>query len=305
MVTVDRSSQRGIVVGIDPVDRTSVFLDQFDPSEMNGHMVVMETPGAGSSLFGRLRALREAQRGVPVYVVDRHGGYSGVAEAVGGRVLSLGVSGDGLNPFSLRHTGEFALSYRIFSLSFMLRVMLQDDMSPDLGSSIDRCLTDFYASELRLLGDGAVLGRDGMAAFHAFLRLAETRESGGARLAPLLSVCLADSSVGGGFHRLFENGVPGLLETGVPLTSFNLSGLPARLVPVATAICLEAVWELAVSAPGFRLLLVDDCAPALSTRWGADGLLNVVKRARKTGLGVAVVVREPVDFLEGSGGAEG
>ena len=53
-----------------------------------------------------------------------------------------------------------------------------------------------------------------------------------------------------------------------PVTSFNLKNLPNSLKPVATVVCSEVVWGMAVSRPRPRLLVVDECWTVLATPSG-------------------------------------
>ena len=93
-----------------------------------------------------------------------------------------------------------------------------------------------------------------------------------------------------------------LSEHEAPVTSFNLKNLSSRLKPVATSICAEVVWGLAVTDPRPRLLVVDECWTVLSTPAGAESLLTIVKRARKYELGLMTITQDVQDFLAESQG---
>ena len=94
-----------------------------------------------------------------------------------------------------------------------------------------------------------------------------------------------------------------LLENEAPVTTFNLKNLPAPLKPVATSICSEVVWSLAVSSPRSRRLVVDECWTVLQTPSGAEALINIVKRARKYRLGLLTITQDVQDFLGEHSGA--
>lgn len=95
------------------------------------------------------------------------------------------------------------------------------------------------------------------------------------------------------------------MENEAPVTSFNLKNLTAALKPVATSICSEVVWSLAVSSPRPRRLVVDECWTVLATPSGAEALINIVKRARKYQLGLLTITQDVQDFLAENSAAGG
>ena len=91
-----------------------------------------------------------------------------------------------------------------------------------------------------------------------------------------------------------------LLDERLPIVSFDLSGVPEGLGPVAGAACIETLWGLVVSDPRPRVVLVDDCSRFFSSRGCSEVLDAVVKRARKFRLGVVNVSTDLGFFLWGS-----
>ncbi len=290
----DMDQRDGTLLGVDLRSRTPVIYNPFSPDAMNGHMVVMARSGAGKSYFTKVRVVREAQLDIPVYLIDPEGEYGVITRALGGRVFVPGSPGHGLNPFVLGYTGEEEdFTRRTASLGSLIGVMLEGHVDPRLKAVIDRCLTGFYARELRNAdGDRPVLGRGGMHDFHRFLESEDARDWGGMELAHLLSPFATGSA-----RYLFQESSDSLLENEAPVTSFNLKNLTGSLKPVATSICSEVVWGLAVSAPRPRRLVVDECWTVLATPSGAEALINIVKRARKYQLGLTTITQDVQDFL--------
>ena len=295
----DMNERDGTLLGMDLRSRTPVIHNPFSPAAMNGHMVVLARSGAGKSFFTKLRVTRETGIGIPTYLIDPEGEYGVITRALGGVVFVPGSRGHGLNPFMLGYTGdEDDLTGRIASLGSLVGVMLEGEVDVRRKAIIDRCLTGFYAQEFRNLedvdvGDGKpVVGRGGMQAFHKYLESEEAAGFGGAELGHLLSPFAVGSA-----RFLMENSGHNLLENEAPVTSFNLKNLPGSLKPVATSICSEVVWSLAVTSPRPRRLVVDECWTMMATPSGAEALVNVVKRARKYQLGLLAITQDVQDFL--------
>ena len=295
----DMNERDGTLLGMDLRSRTPVIHNPFNPAAMNGHMVVLARSGAGKSFFTKLRVTRETGIGIPTYLIDPEGEYGVITRALGGVVFVPGSRGHGLNPFMLGYTGdEDDLTGRIASLGSLVGVMLEGEVDVRRKAIIDRCLTGFYAREFRSLDDTdvvdgtPVVGRGGMQAFHKYLESEEAADFGGAELGHLLSPFAVGSA-----RFLMENSEHNLLENEAPVTSFNLKNLPSSLKPVATSICSEVVWSLAVTSPCPRRLVVDECWTMMATPSGAEALVNIVKRARKYQLGLLAITQDVQDFL--------
>ena len=295
----DLDVREGTLLGTDLRSRTSVFFDGFAPHAMNGHMVVMARSGAGKSFFTKLRVLREASRGIPVYIIDPEGEYGVITRTLGGRVFVPGSKGYGLNPFVFQYNKDMTtaevednLLRRVASLGSLVGVMLEGHVSQERKASIDHCLTEFYEQEFEENPGSEVVGIGGMLAFHKFLQSDRVANDGGKDLAQLLSPYATGSS-----RHLMQQSSLDLLHNESPVTSFNLKNLNSSLKPVATSVCAEVVWSLSVSSPRPRILIVDECWTVLSTPSGAEALLTIVKRARKYRLGLMAITQDVQDFL--------
>ena len=76
-----------------------VVYDPWDGTHLNANTAVLARSGSGKSFATKLGLLRGLCRGVTAYVIDPEGEYADMARAAGGRVLSPGVAGEGMNPF--------------------------------------------------------------------------------------------------------------------------------------------------------------------------------------------------------------
>ena len=287
----DLDRRDGTLLAMDMRSRTPVMYNPFDASAMNAHMVVLARSGAGKSFFTKLRVVRETQCGIPQYLIDPEGEYGVITRALGGEVFVPGSPGYGLNPFVIGYSDEGDLAKRVSSLGSLVGVMLEGQVNQQLKASIDACLMAFYKKELIETG-GRLLGKGGMTAFHQFLESPAAEDIGGRDLARLLARFATGSA-----QFLMRGDARNLLEDEKPVTSFNLKNLAGPLKPVATAICAEVVWGLAVTAPRPRRLVVDECWTVLATPSGAESLITIVKRARKYQLGLLTITQDVQDFL--------
>lgn len=290
----DIDTGEGCFYGIDLRSRAPVVFDRFNFGN-NGHQVVMARSGAGKSFYVKLGTFRHGCQGVPQYIIDPEGEFGVLAEAMGGRVLVPGRPGHGLNPFAITYIEEAALADRLSVLVKLISVMLQGEVDQERIAAIDSCLSGFYRRERTLVeqveDEPIVLGGGGMNAFYEYLQTGIERERG-EMLAPLL-----ERFVTGSVQYLMAGSGHGMFEREAPVTTFNLRHLNDDLKPVATLVCSEAVWGLAVSQPRHRVLVVDECWTVLKTQTGAAALLEIVRRARKYLLAMTCITQDIQDFL--------
>ena len=126
--------------------------DSFDSAFLNANTVVMARSGAGKSFSTKLGLLRGITSGIVYYVIDPEGEYSSIAEAAGGRVLTPGVPGHGLNPFVLEQGDEGEVLQRVAGLRRLVEVMVGERLSPEQRATLDQALTAYYTGARTVTG---------------------------------------------------------------------------------------------------------------------------------------------------------
>ncbi len=297
----------GTLFALDSRSKAPVIFDRFATSRDNGHMVVMAPSGSGKSFCIKGLCLRECTRGVPVYLIDPEGEYTYMAEELGGQVFHPGREGSGVNPFRLRYRADDALALQVGNLSCLLQMMLERGGGlSSLTTALDDGLNAFYRAELleyetgrRVVESdvmGISLGEGGIYSFVDFLQANKDRIRDAALLADALS-----PYVSGSYRYVFADdrgehaALGGINEPW--LTVFSLQGMTDDMKPIATMICCQTVWALAMSRSRPRMMVVDECWSVLVTKSGAMALQTMVKRGRKYRLGLVTVTQDVGDFV--------
>ena len=112
----DLDTRSGTLYGIDMRACSTVVYDPWDGTHMNANTAVLARSGSGKSFATKLGVLRGITRGITAYVIDPEGEYADMARAAGGRVLSPGVPGQGMNPFVIDKGDSEEMLQRIGSL---------------------------------------------------------------------------------------------------------------------------------------------------------------------------------------------
>lgn len=309
---------QGTLFALDSRSRGPIIFDRFSTrmKRPNGHMVVLAPSGSGKSFAIKTMVIREATRGIPVYLVDPEGEYSFVARQLGGVVYHPGREGFGVNPFRLRYKAADQLALQVGNLACLLEMMVA---SSALETVIDDTLTAFYAEELasyrsgvRRVEDlqrGVALGEGGIFSYFDFLRRCGLRgaEDLADRLAPFVTGSYRYIFSSDDDDRMVGGPSSARLAKEPACTVFSLAGVSDDMKPIVTMICTQTLWAMAMSDTLRRIIVVDECWTVLQTVSGSKALRTMVKRGRKYQLSLVTVTQDIQDFLsvDQSHGQEG
>ena len=273
----DLDTRRGTLYGIDMRACAPVVYDPWDGTHLNANTAVLARSGSGKSFATKLGVLRGLTRGVTAYVIDPEGEYADMARAAGGRVLSPGVPGQGMNPFVIERGDSEELLQRIGSLRRLIEVMVGESLGAERRASLDHALAGYYAQHRE---------RTGFRDFYAYL------EGEAADLARLLRPFAT-----GSLRNLLSDEGDDLLGNEALVTVFDLRLLEPELRPAAAMVCTETVWAAAAQDPKPRLLVVDEVWSIMQHPEGAAFMVSMAKRARKHRLGLQFITQDVQDLL--------
>ena len=191
-----------------------------------------------------------------------------MARAAGGRVLSPGVPGQGMNPFVIDRGDSEELLQRIGSLRRLIEVMVGESLGAERRASLDHALAGYYAQPRERTG------------FRDFYQYLQEEDNGMARLLRPFAT--------GSLRNLLSDEGDDLLGNEALVTVFDLRLLEPELRPAAAMVCTETVWAAAAQDPKPRLLVVDEVWSIMQHPEGAAFMVSMAKRARKHRLGLPV-----------------
>ena len=274
----DLDTRSGTLYGIDLRACSPIVYDPWDGTHLNQNTAVLARSGSGKSFATKLGVLRGVTRGVTAYVIDPEGEYADMARAAGGRVLSPGVPGQGMNPFVIERGDSEELLQRIGSLRRLIEVMVGESLGAARRASLDHSLAGYYAQPRE---------RTGFKDFYSYLE-----RDGDGDLAKLLR----PFATGSLRHLLSDEG-DDLLSREALVTVFDLRLLEPELRPAAAMVCTETVWAAAAQDPKPRLLVVDEVWSIMQHPEGAAFMVSMAKRARKHRLGLQFITQDVQDLL--------
>jgi len=276
----DLDTRSGTLYGIDMRACSPVVYDPWDGTHLNANTAVLARSGSGKSFATKLGVLRGLCRGVTAYVIDPEGEYADMARAAGGRVLSPGVPGEGMNPFVIDKGDSEEMLQRIGSLRRLIEVMVGEGLGAERRASLDHALAGYYSKPRE---------RTGFRDFYTYLQESEAGDPDLARL-------LRPFATGSLRHLLSDEG-DDLLSNEALVTVFDLRLLEPELRPAAAMVCTETVWAAAAQDPKPRLLVVDEVWSIMQHPEGAAFMVSMAKRARKHRLGLQFITQDVQDLL--------
>ena len=259
----DLDTRRGTLYGIDMRACAPVVYDPWDGTHLNANTAVLARSAAARASQRSWESCA-ATRGVTAYVIDPEGEYADMARAAGGRVLSPGIPGQGMNPFVIERGDSEELLQRIGSLRRLIEVMVGERLSAERRAALDHALAGYYAQPRKRTG------------FRDFYEYLQGDEAGGEDMARLLRPFAT-----GSLRNLLSDEGDDLLSNEALITVFDLRLLEPELRPAAAMVCTETVWAAAAQDPKPRLLVVDEVWSIMQHPEGAAFMVSMAKRARK------------------------
>ena len=284
----DLDTRRGTLYGIDMRACSPVVYDPWDGTHLNANTAVLARSGSGKSFATKLGVLRGLTRGVTAYVIDPEGEYADMARAAGGRVLSPGVPGQGMNPFVIDRGDSEELLQRIGSLRRLIEVMVGESLGAERRASLDHALAGYYAQTRE---------RTGFRDFYQYLQESEAGDPDPASSSGQVLARLLRPFATGSLRNLLSDEGDDLLGNEALVTVFDLRLLEPELRPAAAMVCTETVWAAAAQDPKPRLLVVDEVWSIMQHPEGAAFMVSMAKRARKHRLGLQFITQDVQDLL--------
>lgn len=290
----DAATTGGVLYGINLDSQGIVWWDRW--AQENYNCVVLARSGAGKSYFVKLDVLRNLYQGVVCAIVDPEDEYLRLADAVGGTIVRLGVTGVKINPLDLPvgDTRPDVLTRRGLFLHTLISVLLGQLPPPAERAALDRAILAVYR-EAGITADPATHHRPAPLLRDLAGILQADTDPAAAQLAARLAPWVA-----GSFSDLFDG--PTTTRPDGHLVVWSLRHLPDELRTVGTLLALDSIWR-SVDAPGRarlatrRLVVVDEAWLLMRDGEGARFLFKMSKAGRKRNAGLSVITQDVADVL--------
>ncbi len=290
-ISFDLTQEKGILYGINRHNSSLVLFDRFSLENYNS--ITFAKSGSGKSYATKLEILRTLMFDTDVMVIDPEQEYEYMSEAVGGRSLKISLNSEHhINPFELPIPGEDesaanVLRSNIINLVGLFRLML-GGLTSEEDAIIDRAITETYAlKDITAESDFKNIEPPLLSDFELVLSGLEGGESLAQRLTKYTRGTWA------GFINRPTN-----IDINKKFVVFSLRDMEDELKPIAMYIVTHYIWSAIRKEKKKRLLVIDEAWWMMKSEDTASFLLNLAKRGRKYGLGLATITQDVDDFLK-------
>ena len=295
-ISGDLIDQTGILYGANLHTGSLVIFDRFAHKLPNANSVVLATSGAGKSFATKLEILRYLMLGREVIVIDPENEYKPLCDKVGGTYLNISINAPfHINPFDLppplediEYKKGDLLRSQIISLIGLISVLIGGvDAAEE--ALLDKALQSTYALKEITFKNDDITNKE-IPTMADLLHVLEGMQ-GGEDMSLKVS-----KYVTGTFANLFNHQTNVKLDTN--LTVFSIRDIEDSLKTPAMYNVLNFIWTRVRAHKKPRLLVIDEARIMMQQKIAANFLYQIVKRARKYGLGVTTITQDVEDFLK-------
>lgn len=288
--------EEGILFGLNAQNKVPVIIDPYQLPNYNG--LVLGTSGGGKSFLVKLLALRNHLRGVPCMIIDPQGEYVQLAKAMGGEVVDVGPDSDSIiNPMDLLNKD---LSEKMLSLMDLFKIM-GGELNETQQSILDFAVTRAYEYKGIKMSDPSTWKREPPTLHDVYLVMEEQRG-----IASKMEKMTYESLMNR--LRIYAEGSFKFLnkKTNLDLDNsfivFNIANLPNAVKPVVMYLILDFIYDQMKKSKERRLVIIDEAWTLLRHATHANYVFEMIKTARKFGLGITIITQEVNDLLQSEAG---
>jgi len=294
-ISNDLIENKWILYGINLHSWSLVIFDRFSKRLPNANSLILATSGAGKSFAVKLEILRYLLLGIDVIVIDPENEYKSLAQKVDGTYVNISISSQQfINPFDLPPKIEDIdykkgdlLRSQIMNLISLIDVLVWW-INAEEEALLDQALQATYQLKEISFEDDSLEWRT-VPQMEDLLHVLE-----GMTWWEKISIKLS-KYVSGTFGKIFNNKTNVDLDNA--LTVFSIRDLEDALKTPAMFNILNYIWTSVRSKKKKRLLVVDEAWIMMQQEVSANFLYQLIKRARKYGLGVTTITQDVEDFI--------
>lgn len=294
-ISGDLIEPTGILYGANLHTGSLVIFDRFSHKLANANSIVLATSGAGKSFSTKLEILRYLMLGIEVIVIDPENEYKSLCEKVEWSYLNISINAPyHINPFDLPPKLEDVdyiagdqLRSQILHLIGLITVLI-GGIDPSEEAILDKALQATYSLKEITFTDDSIDNKT-IPTMGDLLQVLE-----GMQWAETMALKLS-KYVTGTFANLFNN--PTDVNIDNNLTVFSIRDIEDALKTPAMYSVLNFIWTKVRAHKKPRLLVIDEAWIMMQSKVAGNFLFQLVKRARKFGLGITTITQDVEDFL--------
>lgn len=288
--------QQGILFGLNKINNIPIILDPFSFANYNG--LILGTSGGGKSVTAKLFILRNILRGVKTIMIDPQGEYVDLTKNYSGQVVEIQRESNSIiNPFDLMDSD---LGEKTISLMDLFKILC-GDLTEVQKNILDKAVHTIYQKKGILHDQPETWKKEPPIMEDLYNEIINEKKTA-SRIERMTYEALENRL------RIYVKGSFSFInkQTNLDLTNdlicFNISNMPAQIKPVMMYLILDFVHKKMQKDKERKTLLIDEAWALLRFAEHSKSIFELIKTARKFGLGIVIITQEVEDLLTSSAG---
>ncbi|MEI7961237.1 MAG: DUF87 domain-containing protein [archaeon] len=286
----------GILFGLNKNNNIPIILDPFSFANYNG--LILGTSGGGKSVTAKLFILRNILRGVKTIIIDPQGEYAELTQKHGGQIVEISRESETIiNPFDLMG-GD--LGEKTITLMDLFRILC-GELTEVQKNILDKAVHIIYQSKGILLDDASTWNREPPIMADLYNEIINEKKTA-SRIERMTYEALENRL------RIYVHGSFSFInkQTNLNLNNnlicFNITNIPSQVKPVMMFLVLDFVHKKMQKDRERKILVIDEAWSLLRFAEQSKSIFELIKTARKFGLGIVIITQEVEDLLTSSAG---
>ncbi|MFH1391523.1 MAG: ATP-binding protein [Candidatus Diapherotrites archaeon] len=286
----------GIMFGLNKDNNIPIIIDPYQLQNYNG--LILGSSGSGKSFGVKLNILRRLMMNVKTFIIDPQGEYVELCKTYGGQLVEISQDSDTIiNPLDLmdRDFGD-----KMLSLMDLFKIMC-GELSEPQKNILDRALLKVYADKGIRPKDRETWSNE-PPTIQDLYKILKFEKKIANRLEQVTYDALLNR-IGiyaeGSFSFLNKKTN---LDLNNNLICFNIAEMPSQVKPVMMYLILDFIHKKMQNNKERKHLVIDEAWTLLRYGEQANYLFEMIKTARKFGLGLTIITQEVNDLLQRNAG---
>src|SRR3989344_2093920 len=281
----------GILFGLNKNNNIPIILDPYKFANYNG--LILGTSGGGKSVTAKLFILRNLMRGVKTMIIDPQGEYTELTKAYSGQIVDLNRNSDTIiNPFDLMGQD---LSEKTISLIDHFKIMC-GELTEVQKNILDKAVQKVYERKGIISNNPETWSKEPPIMEDLYDEILHEKKTA-SRQERMTYEALENRL------RIYTKGSFSFinkqtnLDLNNDLVCFNITDMPSQIKPVMMYLIMDFVHRKMQKDRERKALIIDEAWSLLRFAEHSKSIFELIKTARKFGLGLLIITQEVEDLL--------
>ncbi len=286
----------GILFGLNKANNIPIILDPYHFANYNG--LILGTSGSGKSVTAKLFILRNLLRGVKTMIIDPQGEYVELTQKYNGQVVEISRESETIiNPFDLM---DQDLGEKMLSLMDLFKIMC-GDLTEVQKNILDKAMQKVYEQKGIIYNNPETWNKTPPIMEDLYNEL--LREKKTSTKQERMTYEALENRI-----RIYAKGTFSFInkQTNLDLSNdlicFNIAQMPNQIKPVMMYLVMDFVHKKMQKDRERKALIIDEAWTLLRFAEHSKHIFELIKTARKFGLGILILTQEVGDLISSEAG---